>query len=94
MAQSSVGFSNKDGEVDLESLRARLRKMDDEELRRYGRAAKSMCSPEANMRKPPRQTFIIQLEEARAEWDRRKAAASASFLIFNPVHTKREETSN
>jgi hypothetical protein len=78
MALSSVGFFNKDGEVDLKALRARLRKMDDEELRRYGRAAKSMCSPEANLGKPPRQTFVIQLQEARAEWDRRKAVSGRS----------------
>jgi len=32
----SVGFSSSNGEVDLESLRARLRKMNDVELRRYG----------------------------------------------------------
>jgi len=73
MALSSVGFSSNDGEVDLEWFRARLRKMNDVELRRYGRAAKSMCSPQANMGKPPRQTFVVQLQEARAEWDRRKA---------------------
>ena len=72
----SVGFSSNDGEVDVESLRARLRKMNDQELRRYGLAAKSMRSPEANLGKPPRQTFVIQLQEARAEWDRRKAQQS------------------
>jgi len=27
-----------------------------------------------NRYKPPRQVFVIQLEEARAEWRRRKAA--------------------
>jgi hypothetical protein len=65
---SSVGFSGGENEVDLEGLRARLRKMSDEELRRFGRASQYMCSPEANLGKPPRKPFVIQLEEARAEW--------------------------
>jgi hypothetical protein len=68
----AVGFSSKDGEVDLESLRARLRKMTTAELERYMGAAECMCSPDANFGKPPRQTVIIQLQEARAEQDRRK----------------------
>jgi hypothetical protein len=70
---SSVGFSSNDGEVDLDSLRARLRKMNDHELQRFGLAAKSMCSPDAYFGQRPRQVFVIQLEEARAEWNRRKA---------------------
>jgi len=65
---SSVGFSD----PDLEALRIRLRKMNDQELRRFGHAPKSMCSPHANCGKPPRQVFVIQLEEARAEQERRK----------------------
>jgi hypothetical protein len=48
---TSVGFTN---EIDLESLRARLRKMNDAELLRFGRAAKSMCSPDAYFGQPPR----------------------------------------
>jgi hypothetical protein len=68
---SSVGFSGNDGEIDLESLRTRLRKMNNQELRRFGLAAKFMCSPGAGG-KPPRQVFVIQLEEAKAEWERRK----------------------
>ena len=71
---NSVGFSNSDNDVDLEGLRARLREMSENtELLRYGRAAKSMCSPDAYFGQPPRQTFVIQLEEARAELERRKA---------------------
>ena len=69
---SSVGFSSNGGEVDLESLRARLRKKSDAELQRDIRAGEYMCSPHANFGKPPRQTFVIQLREAKAEWDRRK----------------------
>jgi hypothetical protein len=70
---NSVGFSNREDEVDLESLRARLRKMNDAELLRFGQAAKSMSSPDAYFGQPPRQTFVVQLEEARVELRRRNA---------------------
>ena len=70
---NSVGFSNSENEIDQEGLRARLRQMSDAELLRYGRAAKSMCSPDAYFGQAPRQTFVIQLAEARAELERRKA---------------------
>ncbi len=49
--------------IDLDELRARLRKMTDAELRR---------SPATNLGQPPREPFVIQLREARAEWKRRK----------------------
>ena len=68
---SSVGFSGTESELNLESLRARLHKMTDTELLRFGRAAKSMSSPDAYFGQRPRQTFVIQLEEARKEWQRR-----------------------
>jgi hypothetical protein len=54
--------------VDVEDLRARLRKMNDEELLAFGKSARYMCSPMANLGKPPRELFVIQLREARAEW--------------------------
>jgi hypothetical protein len=54
-----------DTTVNREELRARLRQMTDNELRRFGRAAQNMYSPEANRGKLPRQEFVIQLEEAR-----------------------------
>jgi hypothetical protein len=59
-----------DTTVNREELRARLRKMTDNELRRFGRAARNTCLPEANRGKPPRE-FVIQLEEAQTEWKRR-----------------------
>jgi hypothetical protein len=48
-----------------------LRKMTDEELIREGKTGRYMCSPMANFGKPPRKVFVIQLEEAKAEWRRR-----------------------
>jgi hypothetical protein len=58
--------------VDLDELRARLRNMSDADLVAFGKAAKNMCSPAANLGKPPRDVFVTQLKEARAEWRRRK----------------------
>jgi hypothetical protein len=67
-------FARADAEVDVEDLRRRLARMTDGELLNWGKAAAYMCSPKANMGKPPRRPFVIQLEEARAEWRRRKGA--------------------
>jgi hypothetical protein len=54
--------------LDFDALRAR---MDDAALLRFGQAAAYMCSPGAQG-KPPRETFVVQLREARAEWRRRR----------------------
>jgi hypothetical protein len=50
--------------------------MSDRALLEFGRAAAYMCSPYANLGHPPRQAFIIQLQEARAEWKRRRGQES------------------
>jgi hypothetical protein len=52
--------------------------MSDEELREFGKAARYMVSPRANMGKPPLPAFVLQLEEARAEWRRRHPEESAA----------------
>ena len=59
-------------ELDMDVLRARLRRMSDRELLWFGRAARYMCSPAANHGKGPRQVFVIQLGEAAIEWRRRQ----------------------
>jgi hypothetical protein len=46
----SVGFQA----LQLDELRACLRKMNDEELLRFGRAAASLCRPEDQFGQPPR----------------------------------------
>jgi hypothetical protein len=61
-----------ENELDLHALRARLRRMSDRELLWFGRAARYMCSPAANLGKEPRQVFVIQLREAVKEWSRRR----------------------
>jgi hypothetical protein len=57
--------------IDLDKLRDRLRKMSNEELRKFGKAAAFMCTSEANLGKTPNQDFVTQLDEARNEWKRR-----------------------
>jgi hypothetical protein len=54
-----------------DQLRERYRKMSDEKLREMGEAARYMCSPKANMKKPPRQCFVDQLRIAREVWRER-----------------------
>ena len=57
--------------VDLEGLRARIRKMTDAELLHFVKNNRYMCSPYANRGKPPQEAFVIQLRGAREEWRRR-----------------------
>jgi hypothetical protein len=57
--------------TDRNEVRERLRRMTDEQLREFGRACVYMCSRRANLGKPPLEPFVIQLEEARAEYRRR-----------------------
>lgn len=64
--------------LDVEGLRTRLRKMSDKELREFGKAARYMVSPTANMGKPPLPAFVLQLEEARAEWRKRRKGPELS----------------
>jgi hypothetical protein len=54
--------------VDVEALRSRLRKMTEVEPLRFGNDNHYVCSPYANLGKPPLEAFVIQLREARAEW--------------------------
>jgi hypothetical protein len=63
-AMMSIGFDSE--EVILEKLRGRLRRMSDEELIKFGK----------DVRKLGENPFQRQLDEARAEWKRRKAASS------------------
>jgi len=56
----SISFDS--DEIALEKLRARLRRMTDEELIRFGK----------DVRRLAENPFQKQLEEARAEWKRRK----------------------
>jgi hypothetical protein len=73
MGMESIRLTN----LDVDALRTRLRKMSDEELRKFGKAARYMVSPKANMGKPPLPAFVLQLEGARAEWRKRHQEESA-----------------
>ncbi len=55
----------------VDELRERLRAMPDEKLNQFGEAARYMCTPEANLHKSPLTIYVLQLEEATAEWRRR-----------------------
>ena len=73
-------------ELDLEILRTRLQRMSDEELLRFGRSARYMCSPDANLGKEPRQVFVIQLKEAVQEWRRRRSTVPGATLRAGKHH--------
>jgi hypothetical protein len=54
----------------LNELRTRLQNMTEAELLQFGKAAR-VISREANRHEAPREVFVVQLKEARAEWRRR-----------------------
>jgi hypothetical protein len=65
----------------LEQLRDRLKRFSDQELVRFGKASRYMCSPEAQPfggKQPPDPVFVVQLKEAWEEWRRRKKADGAT----------------
>ena len=66
---SDMSHLSKETPIDLDELRERLRKMSDRELLRFGRAALDACKPHRG--NPPRE-LSVQVEEARAEYRRRK----------------------
>jgi hypothetical protein len=68
---SDMSHLSQETPINLEELRERLRKMSDDALRHWGKCAVFLCTLEANHGKAPREVFLIQLEEARAEWKRR-----------------------
>ena len=72
------GIGLKPDDVEVAELRERLQKMNEGEFLAFGKAAKYMCSPRANYGKPPHECFVIQLNEAKAEWKRRQEAGLAS----------------
>lgn len=41
--------------------------MSDEKLREFGKAARYMTTPRANLGKPPHPDYVLQLEEAKAD---------------------------
>jgi hypothetical protein len=45
--------------------------MSDADLLRFGCAVASLCGPGNQSGHPPRGVFVLQLQEARAEWERR-----------------------
>ena len=64
-----------DSSVDVEGIRARLQEMDDDQLRKHGRAARYKCSANATRGNPPREVFVVHLRESIEEWKRRHPKA-------------------
>ncbi len=60
-------------ELDIAKLRERLHRMTDRDLQRFGLAASRLSDP-VIQRGIVRTVFVVQLEEARAEWRRRHPA--------------------
>jgi hypothetical protein len=46
----------------LNELRTRLQDMTEAELLQFGKAARVMCSREANRHEAPREAFVVQLK--------------------------------
>jgi hypothetical protein len=71
-----IGFNPE--EIDLVKLRERLRQMNDAGLRSFERDALYMTSPAANAGQETRDSFVLQLDEARAELKRRHDLGAGS----------------
>jgi hypothetical protein len=67
-------------EIDVAKLRERLRQMNDDELRRFGRDALYVTSPAANMGQKERESAAIQIDEARAELKRRNDLRDSKYI--------------
>lgn len=58
--------------LDVKHLRARIAKMDDSVLLRFGLVSNYLCAAECALGETPTQAYALQLREARHEWHRRK----------------------
>jgi hypothetical protein len=67
-------------EFNLENIRTHLRGLSDEELIQFGKACRDMLTPQANLGRPLREVFVIQLQEARTEWRRRHPPKQKQLL--------------
>jgi hypothetical protein len=66
----SIAFES--SEVELQKLRERLRLMSDEELVKFGKMVRGLSEPRVGVTPDP---WNEQLQEARAEWRRRRPKA-------------------
>ena len=65
-----------------DELRERLREMYDLELRRFGQTARKLSDPKMNF--GATDPYVVQLDEARAEWRRRHPQTNRTrVLIFD-----------
>ena len=73
-------------DIDLEAIRARIARMSDRELLKYGQSAAWMVE------RIDRATWLVQLEMAGAEWRRRHGAAPTGAVIGAGHSRRRAET--
>jgi hypothetical protein len=73
-----IGQGGVEQAPNIEKIRSRIQKMTDEQPAEYGRSAKYMTGPKADLGKPPRETFVMQYHEALAEW--RMPSSSLNFI--------------
>ena len=78
--QSSGYWEPLDSAVDVDGIRARLRKLLDPELIEYGKSCAFLCSRKQNFGKPPLEAWTVQLDEARAEWRRHSASIAPPII--------------
>jgi hypothetical protein len=65
--------------LELGQLREKLRKMTDRQLRGYGNEFRKFCKSERKQGREPEVAFVIRLEEATAEWRRRKTPRTGKY---------------
>jgi hypothetical protein len=68
------------GDIDLENLRERLRKMSDRELREFGKATRRACDKESQLGPQSSRFLELQLNEAKLEFERRKKTRREQYL--------------
>ncbi len=62
-----------------------LQRMPDEELIRFGKACRDMLTPQANLGRPPREVFVIQLQEARKAWRSGIRRMAETYKVGSPI---------
>ena len=63
----------------IEDFRRRIQTMSDQQLLRYGKAARYMADPlNSADKRSVRDVYVVQFQECRAEWLRRHPKDSAS----------------
>ena len=76
--------------LDVDALRTRLRKMSDDELRKFGKAAQYMTSPAANMGKPIGMARLARMDASKGDSrtalvQKFRVSPCSEFSLFTPA---------